>query len=453
MKWIRTLVLVVLALILGLWVFYGERNIDDKARRSRPDKRLVRVARDGIDTLTIITDIKSVKAVCYGDSLWRIIEPFEWRGDSRNWELVVQNLRTSMRERTFYANSDSLRFFSLKYPNATVIYTFRDKSMPAETLYVGSATPNDKLGYVRFSGTDSVITTNIAVHHSVLLSLPSFRYKWIFEDYDQDFVTSVRIRRGEDELRMTRDGNRWRMTHPVKRFADADTVARFLKAFTDQRVEQFYDNVEKSPEFFGLGASSRAEVELGALTESGEGRLHHLRIGTLVPSLSGYGYSGVFAMDEERQQAIMQLPIDLLYQIDRETTNYWDRRIAIFERRDIDSLSIAGANGKISLSRTEQGMWRMWSPNDQQAKRSRVNYVVADMDMARTAEFTNRPGTINNPRLKIELWGSDTLHAWISFGDFRGDKVYATGSATDELVLVDRSLYDKLNATVDEFNE
>lgn len=453
MKWIRTIVLVALALILGLWVFYGERHLDDIERKSRPDKRLVRVARDGIDTLTIMTDIDTIKAVSFGDSLWRIIEPVEWRGDPRNWELIVQNLRTSLRERTFLANEDSLRYYTLRYPNGTVVYSFRDKSMPAETLLVGGSTPNDKFGYVRFADSDSVIVTNIAVHQSVLISLHALRYQWIFEDYKQDPITEVRIRRGNDAIRIERQGSRWRMIEPIERYADADTVARFLKTFTDQRVDRFFDHTDREPAFFGLGEPSRAEVILAATSDDDSVRNHHLRIGTLVPALTGPGYIGIWGMDNDRQHSVMKLPMQVLFEIDRETANYWDRRIAMFERRDIDSVAIAGPNGTMRLSRNEQGLWRMWSPREQSVFRARVNHIIADIDMARTVEYTGRRGDISNPRLKIELFGGDSLHAAISFGEFRGDKIYATGSDVDEIVLVNRELYNKLNPTIDEFNE
>lgn len=458
MKWIRTIVLVALALILGLWVFYGERHLDDIERKSRPDLRLVRVARDGIDTLTIMTDIDTIRAVSFGDSLWRIIEPVEWRGDPRNWELIVQNLRTSLRERTFLANEDSLRYYTLRYPNATMIYTFRDKSMPAETLLVGGPTPNEKLGYVRFAGSDSVIVTNIAVHQSVLVTLHALRYKWIFEDYLQEPITELRIRRGNDVMRIERQGRRWRMVEPVDRYADADTVARFLKVFADQRVDRFFDHPEREPAFFGLGEPSRAEVVLTASNEDDSVqddsvRTYRLRIGTLVPALAGSGYIGIWGMDDERQNSVMQLPMDVLFALDRETANFWDRRIAMFERRDIDSVAIAGPNGLIRLSRNEQGLWRMWSPREQSAFRARVNHLIADIDMARTAEFTGRRGDLTKPRLKIELFGADSLHASISFGEFRGDKVYATGSDVDEIVLVNRELFTRLNPTIDEFDE
>ena len=454
MKLIRTVILIALALILGLWAFYGERHLDEQRRAGIPDPHLCRFEPSLIDSLVIITGADTTIAVVVSDTTWRIVKPVLWDAESSRFGAILRDLASSGRERMWRVPPDSMRYYSLEHPHAKVIYASRYGYVDSDTIFIGEGAANEKQGYVRFAGSDTVIMTNIAVHRSVLKSLYDFRKKQVFSSFVPAEIAEIKLRRGDERVEFVRRGERWRMIEPIDRWADADTINKLVKEFKDKRIASFADHPPQEELWrFGLGDRSRGEAEFIMVDDSTrEIPDRHLRIGTLVPANDGRGYVGFWAMDQSRPNSIMRLPLDVLRQSDRSVENFWDRRIAIFERQDIDSVAVVRPNRTISVSRDTSATWRMSAPRSQHAYRPRVNYLVSDIHRARIGGYTGRHGEIANPTLRIGLFHGTELYGEIVFGQIRGNLVEVTGSDIDEICYTSKELFDKLNPEVDEFN-
>lgn len=453
MKLYRTIVLVVLALALGLWAFFGEKYLERRKAERKPDIRLAQFRAGDIASFTIITSEDTIYAESVGDTTWRIRKPIDWKGDSYRFEVVSRELRTSTRQRSWVAPEDSLRYYTLQYPNARLIYTFKDESAAPETLDIGGSAADEKAGYVKFASSDTVIRTNVAVHQAVARRLHDFRDKSLFEEFFPEKVQRISFRMGRDHLSLERRDGRWRMTEPIDRWASPDTVNRLLSRIESARVERFYDQPDRSSEFFGLGESARAEMTVALTDTAGEHTWENqMRLGTLIPALYGHGYTGVWGEDVARTGTVLHLPLGLLKEIDRRAENYWDRRVAIFERRLIDSVAVIRPNETISLWKDSLEYWHMSSPRVQEAYRPEINHIVALMDRIRAYDFTGQKRDISNPRLEVRLFNGDKLEAYLKIGSRYRSGVYARGSANDEIVILSGEVFDELNVTPDTFN-
>jgi hypothetical protein len=449
MKSIRTIVLVAFALILGLWAFYGERHLEEQ--NPGYDNRLGRFTFGDLDTVTIESALGTIIGVHQHDTTWQIVYPHNWLGDSYRWESLVRDISASRRDREWLSPPDSLRYYTLEYPNATLRYTFKDHNTPPETLHIGGQSPKKDRGYVRFGTSDSVILTNIAVHKSASKSYFEMRDKKFFETFVPDDVDTVDINTSGDHLRIARNGARWRMLSPLERWADPDTVGQMLERISTLRVQQYVDNPEAALDEFGLGESSIAKLTFSSGDSSVPTETDQLILGSLVSDPRG-GYVGVWGMDAARKSTVLGLPLELLPELDRSASSFWDRRMAIYERRLIDSVVVITKDETITVSQDRMGDWHMTSPRVQPAYRPRVNRIVADAERARLLAFAGRSSEIENPELQLKFYHGDDIQGELTFGAAAGELVIASGSAVGEQVFVSLSLFDLLNAPSSEFD-
>jgi len=448
MKWIRTLMLALAALVLGLWAFYGERHLDKRAEEKQLAGRLGQFKAEDVDSIELLTSSDTI-LVTQQQSGWRMLRPVAWPADNYAWQGLVQTILTSDRQRSWHVRSDSLLYYQLDPPRARVIIHFRDKSAVPDTLDVGALTPTDQQGYVRCPPSDSVATTSSNLHAAAVRPAIDFRDKALLA-YDPSAVQRVAVKLQRETVVIWREGDRWLMLQPIKRFADADTVNALLNGLLQARAVQFFDR-PTSLATYGLQYPA-AEMVLtlgrGVGTQSRRLLFSSWGKGTIAP---GAGY----VVDTDRAVSVMEVNADVMKHGLRPTTAYWDRRLAMFQRHLVNRVVIGTPGKTVAVSMDTSYNWHFVPPPEGNVKRWIVNGIVADMDNVRAKDFAGTTGDfgLEHPQVTVELFHDDTSQARIDIGKARGNLLYARGSATSEVVLVDRSLLGKLRIGVDDLRE
>ena len=448
----RTLVLVGVALALGLWAYYGERQFDIDPAAARLEMQLGRFEQTDVDTITIITGADTIRAGRRGSALWVIDQPVLWPAESSKWESIVRNIRTSRRERAWVVSADSLPYYQLDPPRARVILSMRGENAAPDTLDIGQPTPIDSRSYVRYTPSDTIMTTSIAVHNAVLKGLYDLRDKSLVVGFDPAIVQQFHMERGEETFTIAREGDRWKMTEPVERYVDKDTMNALLDGLKDFRAVRFHDHPQSLGSYGLEPAAAVAGLTLAEGVQRGQVRI---LVGRQAEPSPGVHDPGLYVMDATRDMSVLVAPKDFAKQIRRPMADYWDRHVALFQRHRVNRLSISSPESTFTMSQDSIYLWHLDPPHEGEAKRWAVNRLVAAIDEARVKRFIATRGDygLNPPRLSVTLFRDEEVLGRVDFGKTSGSSVYATGLTGEEVVLVDRELLDRVPRTVKGFTD
>lgn len=460
-RWIRTGAILVVALALGLWAYFGERHLDARALEKRLQRKVTRIPTEKMAGFTLIINNPTapkpdtVVVERMGANEWQIVHPVTWPGEAAEWRSLAMNLPNAWKKRGWLSNPDSLSFFGLHPPLVRLVIKPLDPSARADTLDIGKATPTDNACYVKYPRSDSVFVTDVILVTSTLKSLHTLRDKSV-APIDPAVVQRINIKRaGNPAMVIERRGDLWRMTSPLDRSVDRDTVNAFLREIQMARAAMFYD--EPAPmATYGLDKPT-AEVEIVMASGGRVGRRVVL-LGSQVTGIPPERFGGqpvYFAKDADRPP-VMEVPGGLAYNMKRPPDLYWDRHLVVFERREINRVELVTPDRTIAMSADTSSNWRFESPLSGGVKRWQVNGLVASADMARIKQFANTAGGatgLDRPRLGVRLYSGAELKGYIEFGASQGNLVYARGSNTGDAVLVDRQTMDLFRLSLDDLKE
>ena len=460
-KWIRTIILVVVALALGLWAYFGERHLDKVALEKRLEQKITRIPTEKIAGFTLIInnpnaakpDTTVVERV--GADEWQIVHPILWPGESTEWRAIAQNLPRAWKQRAWKSSPDSISFFGLKPPLVRLIIKPVDSAMRPDTLDIGKATPTDNFCYVKYPRSDSIYTTDVILVSATLKSLHTLRDKSV-TPIDPSLVQRITVKRGgADSMVIERRGNLWWMTSPLERSVDRDTVNALLKEVQMSRVAVFHDT-PAAMETYGLDRPV-AEVEF-LMAYQGRLARRTLFLGSKVPNVPNEQSGGqpVYYVKDADRPPVMEVPGGLGYNLKRPMEFYWDRHLAVFERRDINRVELVTSERTVAMSADTLANWRFESPLSGGVKRWQVNGIVANLDMARVKQFVERPVAatgLDRPRLSVRLYHDKELKASVDFGAPHGGLVFARGSNNNGPVLVDKQTMTLFMLSVDDLKE
>ena len=103
--------------------------------------------------------------------------------------------------------------------------------------------------------------------------------KQVFQ-YKEAEITALSLKRGAEEIELTRQGGAWEITKPLKAKADAAAVESLVKALAELKKER--DLGPGDLKTFGLD-----QPEL-VVSFTAKGEQHRLSLGSLAPASRGY---------------------------------------------------------------------------------------------------------------------------------------------------------------------
>ena len=103
--------------------------------------------------------------------------------------------------------------------------------------------------------------------------------KQVFAYKDAE-ITAITLKRGKEEVQLTRQGAVWEMTKPLKAKADPDTVGDLVKALAELKKER--DLGPGEAKTFGLDEAGLS------ISFTAKGEQHRLVLGEPVPGGRGY---------------------------------------------------------------------------------------------------------------------------------------------------------------------
>lgn len=203
-------------------------------------------------------------------------------------------------------------------------------------------------------------------------------------------------------VRIERSGEEWRLTHPVAAAADRFQADAVASALVDLASETVYDSAAAEAaqrpeplESYGLTRAPRVRFEAS-------GKPYALRIGDPSP-VSGNTY----VADAEAKR-IFAAPSWRVNAITKTAQELREARLAIFERDNLEKLTLAWAGGGATLAKGDKG-WRVIAPLDDAADDGTVQSLISDLQGLRAEAFLDAPAPdeelgLDAPAYRVELF-------------------------------------------------
>jgi hypothetical protein len=433
MKLRTTLVLLIIAVAMGAFIFGLDRWSRSTRERRERAAHVVRVTRANVQGFTIHDGDELIKVRTEGDA-WKMIAPWQDDADagivdqlldaiqSLRPEDVITDLGRGEKKRRM------LQDFGLN--KSRLRLKLDGKQMPAE-LQFGQDTAVQGECYLRITDDDAVYVVSNSLKNIVSKKPEEFR-----EHRMTPFLTTLinraifRVSGGEIELAKEQDD--WMLVRPIKARASNDAVVDILTRINQTQIAKFVSDDKSNPGSFGLDSPSNVITLFGD-----EQKIFEIDIGSAVPSRPDSVYAGL-----PQRNSVVELSRAFANLFNITPNDLRDRKIARLNSDLIDRVTIERPDqSKIVLGRDEN-RWRFLSPVSGPANSENIIRLIQELNDGEVSEFVSDTATdltkygLDQPRLKIsfssystentaEANAGETVLATLAFGNSENGATYA----------------------------
>lgn len=415
------LVLAILVVGLGSFIWFYERELPSSDERAEMAKRVLTVEPDDVERLEISWDGQSVQlerpaaepeaeASEEGDESaastsreWRLTAPYEARADATAVDGLVSRLTKLEKERTL--EDVDRGEAGLTAPRATVRLTAGDEE---DVLEVGAEIPASSNMMLAVEGRDEVYVVPASIWTDLTKEPGEWRDKKLFTGNRND-IERLTIQRGAERLLLAKRGKEFWLEAPVVDRADATEVDSLLSTVVGLRAKSFVD--ERPEDLAALGLEPpRARIEV--VLEGRETPVAFEVGGEVAEAASkengesagggeeGAEPSAAKAYYLRTGKQIVTSEAKLLEAVERPVADWRSKKLAATEVYEIDRAEITDGQGTLELVR-EGGEWRRDGEKIVYGPATDFLYEVTG---ARAERLADEEGLeLGAPRLSVQL--------------------------------------------------
>jgi hypothetical protein len=382
MKYGTTLLLFVLVLGIGAYIWFVERKGDTSAEREARARYALKVDAGTVTRFSVATDDLQLSVEKQGRQ-WMLTSPVRTRADEGVVARLLEELERMPRgevitEEEQRAAGLALADYGLERPRVRIALGQPDGE---QVILVGG---DAKLGgslYIKEASRPEILSTFTNVLAAVPRSVNDIRDRRLFEGFPAD-VLRVAIRRSDGFLELVREEHgSWRITKPVAARAADAAVQELLDGLFGVRVADFVAESVAAAPLYGLDEPA-AEVTLSSRT--GE---QTLRIGRSVEHAPGQTYATIDGADE-----VFAVPTNLAAALRVRTDALRDRRLITIPAYEIRYIEMQQGERTLKLVQTG-GVWQVTEPTAFRANDERVQIVLSEWTGARIEAYNDEPLT------------------------------------------------------------
>jgi hypothetical protein len=303
---LKTLILAVLLIALGGYVYFFELAKGDKGK----SEKLLDFKPDEAAAIDLTYPNRAIQIQKDPSGKWKLTQPVRADADDSTVGSLLAALAASDIKRTLEKKPGAadLKSFGLEPPAVKVSITLKN-GLTLPTLAVGAKTPLGDSAYVRRGSDPTVYLTDAAIVLALEKQPNDLRDKTIVA-FPQEQVAKVEIQTlGQALVLVKGEKKQWTLEAPVKRNARADAVSEYLAALTRLRVKTFADDQPTDLKKYGL---DRPALKISIDAKDGK-NLAALQVGG--KSADGYyaraeGSPAVYTIDEIFYPMLRKQPAD-----------------------------------------------------------------------------------------------------------------------------------------------
>ncbi len=398
MKPRTTLVLLVVAIALGGFIFGLDRCSQNTRDRRERTAHVVEVNRTDIDGITIHNGSGVIKVKTENDN-WKMVAPWQDDADAGIIDQLldaIQNLRPED-VITDLGKGDKkrqmLKDFGL---NKSKLRLKLDGQRALPELEFGQDTAVPGRGYLRIENDDAVYVVSNDLKNIISKTPEDFR-----DHRMTPFLTTLinravfQVSGGQIELAKEQDN--WQLVRPIKARASNDAVVDILTKMNQTQIAKFVSEGRSNPGSYGL--DSPADVL--TLYDAG-GEKFEIEIGSAVPSNPQAVYAGL-----PERNTVVEVSKGFLDLFNITPNDLRDRKVARLNSDLIDRITIENASQPRIVLAREENRWRFLSPQSAPANSNNVKRLIQEINDDEVVEFVSDTATdlarygLDQPKLKM----------------------------------------------------
>lgn len=350
MSFVRTLVLLAVALGLGAWLYFVEEPAALKALRA---DILLDIDPADVEKLRLAyPEGSEIVAVRDGEN-WKLTSPLQYPAEAS----VVVNFLTTIKDtkierRIKKEEAGALATYGLEGDTGKQarleVTTSGGKAEPA--IVLGISTPVGYQAFARREGSDEVLVIPLLLQSSARKTPFELRKKTMFEGADSTGIKHVTIDKPGEKIEIERKAETiWALDSPMKDAADTESVRSMLDSIATIDAVAFFDGDQVDRKAFGLdeGATHfRAVKEDGSAIE--------FTIGKEASDQPAGNYA-----ERGNDQQVFKAPDWVAQKFVPATGELREKRLLACKLDEIRSMTWQAESGTFTISREAAG--KPWS--------------------------------------------------------------------------------------------
>lgn len=385
MRFKTTLVLLLVALLLGAYIVFVERGSQSMDARREQARKAFRVHPDKVDFLRIEADAVDASLRRRGGH-WELVEPLNTRADAGTIDRLLYGLEMLQKGEVITA-ADREKFgtgmadYGLEQPEVTLTV---GEQGARRSLLIGSRARLGEHVYAKEGSVDDIM----AVPGDILLAVPEalddLRDRALLVT-ERSAVRRLGLRRTDGFVQLARKENGgWRLQQPVAARAERMEVVKLLDDLYGLRIEAFVADDVGDPAAYGLESTP---LQLTVWTEDEEaGRT--LLIGEPVEEHPELVYARW-----ENGDSVYGVPARVRDSLEKPLQTLRDHSLLPYLPFQISMIRIAGGKQDIEMVREDNGTWLLTEPGQEVADVQRVQEVIETWMRMEVDGFVDNVGT------------------------------------------------------------
>jgi hypothetical protein len=431
-----TLFVVLLAGILGGYVYYAEIRHPKEKPAENASQPIYKFSTDDITSLRITRQGESAPVeLTRGGQGWVLKSPVEAPADRTTVESLTSALGRAASTRTLPADPARLKEFGLDPPAASVEINL--KNGPAQRLEVGAKDFSGSSVYARQGGAKDVLLLSDSVLTELTRPVNELRNRslLLLESWN---LTEIDFHTPKANFRLEKKGANWDVLEPRPSPADEAEATSLSTSLSGARFSDVVEEQGHDLARYGLAAP---QISIHLRNEQGvEGTV-----------LIGKKEDGkYYARDAARSLVFRVGESDLKKFLDASFESLRDKHVLRAQADDFTQLSIRNEKGTIQAARSADGKWIVSEPADRKGKELYSWRVFEPITGSRATEVLDKPSAailakLAKPAVEIHLTGKNSETVTVVFSAADGNSVYARSSRSPAVYRFDAYTLTQLN--------
>ncbi len=267
---------------------------------------------------------------------------------------------------------------------------------------------------------------------------------------EQTDVTELRLAvKDEEEIVGKKDNDTWAIVAPVEAKADAKSIDRILRDFVGAKKQRV---VDETPEDLGTYGLDEPAITIGVKTAAEPDTERTLLIGDQNPTKTYY-----FAKRAD-EEPVFLISSWLKTSFDKKLKDLRDKKIIDAGKDDISMIELVRADTTIKLEK-DGDIWQVREPLASRADKDTMNELLDEIASAEVQDFVDDEPEdlakygLANPAATLTVYtGDEKAGQTLLLGSTNEDDtgVYAKRDIADNVVLMKKTLFEKIPTTVDD---
>jgi hypothetical protein len=281
-----TLLLLLVALALGAYVYFVESEREPAAERAeRRDRVFEGLDAEQLEEIRVRPSAGEATTLRKENGRWRIVAPVEAEADEAEASALASSLASLDVQRVVDDAPGALDQFGLDAPRIEVAFRQAGEAEP-RTLLLGSRTPTGGDMYAKLAASPRVFLVNAYLDSTFDRKTFDLRDKSVLK-VERGAVDAVELVVPGTTMRFAKSGNTWRMTAPVEARADFGAIEGLISRLNSAQMRSIVATEPERLDRFGL-EPPRYQATLRAGNT------------TTVLQVGAEGDGGVYARDASR---------------------------------------------------------------------------------------------------------------------------------------------------------